>query len=145
MTKMVDTSGLKPQWITFAESFLQSGNKTSAYKAAYPKVTTDGSAAASASNLLKNPKIKAYLDARLAEAAKNDIATSDEVLRYYTRVMRGQERDQFGLDPSLSDRTKAAIELDKRLNAVKGNNSMPMSLIVTPVYGTPEDDENTDE
>lgn len=142
---MANTSELRPQWIIFIESFLKSGNKAAAYKAAYPNVTTDGSASASASKLLKNPKIKAYLDERLADSAESKIATANEVLEYYTRVMRGQERDQFGLDPSLSDRTKAAVELDKRLNAAKNSGSgLPLSLIVTPVYGTPDDEDESE-
>ena len=42
------------------------------------------------------------------------IAKGDEVLKYLTKVMRGQEKDQFGLDASLQDRTKAAELLGKR-------------------------------
>lgn len=50
------------------------------------------------------------------ECIKNDsIADADEVMQYLTKVMRGQETDQFGLDAPLSERTAAAKELAKRL------------------------------
>lgn len=42
------------------------------------------------------------------------IADADEVLQYLSDVMRGKVKDQFGLDASLQDRTKAAQELMKR-------------------------------
>lgn len=42
------------------------------------------------------------------------IATADEVLQFLTDVMQGKVKDQFGLDASLQDRTKAAQELMKR-------------------------------
>lgn len=45
---------------------------------------------------------------------KRRIADADEVLDYLSGVMRGEIKDQFGLDASLQDRTKAAQELLKR-------------------------------
>ena len=35
-------------------------------------------------------------------------------MEYLTKVMRGELKDQFGLEASLSERTKAAQELAKR-------------------------------
>ena len=46
---------------------------------------------------------------------KETIADADEIMQYFTKVMRGQEKDQFGLDAPLSERTNAAKELAKRL------------------------------
>ena len=98
----------------FVDYFIESGNQTEAYKKAYPKCKNDNSAAASASKLLKNNKVKQYLDARMAAVDSDKIATAKDVLEYLTSVMRGEEKDQFGLDASLSDRTKAAELLGKR-------------------------------
>ena len=39
------------------------------------------------------------------------IADSNEVLRFYSAVMRGEVKDQFGLDASLTDRLKAGDSL----------------------------------
>jgi phage terminase small subunit len=52
---------------------------------------------------------------RLDELRKETIADADEILQYFTKVMRGEEKDQFGLDAPLAERTKAAQELAKRV------------------------------
>ena len=36
-------------------------------------------------------------------------------MEYLTRVMRGEEKDQFDLEISIAERTKAAQELAKRI------------------------------
>ena len=56
------------------------------------------------------------------------MATSDEVMYYFTQVMRGEIKDQFGLDAPLSERTRAAIELAKRtvdIDIEKEQNTAP--------------------
>ena len=45
-------------------------------------------------------------------------ATADEVMRFYSSVMRGEVKDQFGLEAQLSDRLAAGKELMKRFSAV---------------------------
>jgi len=50
----------------------------------------------------------------MEKRSKNTIATADEVLEYLTKVMNGEEKDAFGLDTSIADRTKAAELLGKR-------------------------------
>lgn len=62
---------------------------------------------------------------RLSLLKKESIADADEVLQYFTRVMRGQEKDQFGLDAPLAERTKAAQELAKRIVDVPTDTSVP--------------------
>lgn len=52
---------------------------------------------------------------RLDLLKKQSIADTDEILQYFTRVMRGEEKDQFGLEAPLCERTKAAQELAKRI------------------------------
>lgn len=54
----------------------------------------------------------AYRYQKLRDA---NIADASEILQYYTDVMRGLVKDQFGLDAPLGERTKAANELAKRL------------------------------
>ena len=43
------------------------------------------------------------------------VADRDEVMRYFTAVMRGEVKDQFNLDAPLTERTRAAEALAKRL------------------------------
>ena len=52
---------------------------------------------------------------RLEQLKKETIADADEIMQYFTKVMRGEVQDQFGLDAPLSERTAAAKELAKRV------------------------------
>ena len=52
---------------------------------------------------------------RLELLKKETIADADEIMQYFTKVMRGEVKDQFGLDAPLSERTAAARELAKRI------------------------------
>lgn len=99
----------------FADYYLECGNATEAYKKAGYK--NYKSAGVEAAKTLKNPNVAAYINERLAQIEKESIASIDEVMKFYTKVMRGQEKDQFGLDASLSDRMKAGGEIIKRLSA----------------------------
>ena len=64
--------------------------------------------------MLKKPNVRKEINRLMEERAKKTIADSNEVLEYFSRVMRNEEKDQFGLDASLADRTNAAKELAKR-------------------------------
>lgn len=64
-------------------------------------------------------KLNCFIQEKLKEKEDNRIASQDEVLRYLTSVMRGEEKDQFGLDASLQDRTKCAELLGKRWGTFK--------------------------
>ena len=52
---------------------------------------------------------------RLDMLKKETIADADEIMQYFTSVMRGEVKDQFGLDAPLGERTAAARELAKRI------------------------------
>lgn len=67
-----------------------------------------------AQKLLAKPKIQREV-ARQMELFQNEcIASSQEIMRFYTMAMRGEVKDQFGLDAALADRMKAAEALAKR-------------------------------
>ena len=59
-------------------------------------------------------KLDKFIKIKLQQKESKRIASQDEVLEYLTKVMRGEEKDQFGLDASLQDRTKCAELLGKR-------------------------------
>ncbi len=59
-------------------------------------------------------KLDKFIKVKLQEKEDKRIASQDEVLQYLTKVMRGEEKDQFGLEASLQDRTKCAELLGKR-------------------------------
>ena len=64
-------------------------------------------------------KLDKFIKIKLQEKENQRIASQDEVLQYLTKVMRGEEKDQFGLDASLQDRTKCAELLGKRYGTFK--------------------------
>lgn len=108
----MDNKKLTPKQKAFADYYIELGNATEAYiKAGYKNYKSAG---VEANKTLNNPKIKIYIDERLAQIEDARIAKGEEVLQYLTKVMRGEEKDQFGLDASLQDRTKAAELLGKR-------------------------------
>ena len=97
--------------IAFCDFYVETLNQTeAAILAGYSKKT----ARTTGSENMTKPYIKEYIDLRLAELEEARIADASEVLRYLTSVMRGEVKDQFDLDPSLQDRTKAAELLGKR-------------------------------
>lgn len=68
---------------------------------------------------------------RLELMKSETIADADEIMRYFTKVMRGEEKDQFGLDAPLSERTAAARELAKRIIDMPNEGSMTPEIRVT--------------
>lgn|SRR5690606_29294467 len=110
----------------FADEYIRTGNITQSYMIAYQNVKKESTAAANGSRLLKNAKVKAYIDKRLEELKKQSIAEQDEVLQFLTKVMRGEITEEIPLglgegyqelknkEPYLKDRIKAAELLGKR-------------------------------
>lgn len=108
---MADANTLTKKERIFADEYIKTTNATqSAIKAGY----AENSASVTGSKMLRKPKVRQYIDAVMNERSKNTIATADEVLEYLTRVVRGEEKDAFGLDVSVADKTKAAELLGKR-------------------------------
>ena len=108
---MADASTLTEKERIFADEYIKTTNATqSAIKAGY----AENSASVTGSRMLRKAKVRQYIDAVMNERSKNAIATADEVLEYLTKVMNGEEKDAFGLDVSIADRTKAAELLGKR-------------------------------
>lgn len=108
---MADANTLTEKERIFADEYIKTTNATqSAIKAGYSEKT----ASSKGSQLLRKVKVRQYIDEVMDKRSKNTIATADEVLQYLTRVMNGEEKDAFGLDVSVNDRTKAAELLGKR-------------------------------
>lgn len=98
----------------FIDYYVETANATeSAKKAGYSFKTAKN---IGAENLTK---LNYFIQERLQQLEDNRIASQEEVLQYLTKVMRGEEKDQFGLDASLQDRTKCAELLGKRYGTFK--------------------------
>ncbi len=72
----------------FVDEYLIDLNATRAYKVAYPHVKSDGAAMSAASRLLRNVKVKDYIDEQLEKISSEKIADAQEVMEYLTKVMR---------------------------------------------------------
>ena len=109
---------LTPKQRAFADYYIECGNATEAAKrAGYSEKT----AYAIGNENLNKLEISEYIAARMEEQTKKRVADANEVIEFYTAVMRGEVKDQFGLDSSLSDRLKAADSLAKRLAVAEQN------------------------
>lgn len=102
----------------FADYYIECGNATeAARRAGYKQPKQQGS------RLLTNVDLLEYIKQRTAPAEEKRIATGDEVMQFFTRVMNGEEKDSFGLDASLDTKIKAAVELAKRTFDIKDNKT----------------------
>jgi phage terminase small subunit len=73
--------------------------------------------------LLAKDYIQDEIRYRAQEFRNAEIADTNEILRYLTGVMRGEIKDQFGLDAPLGERTNAAKELAKRIIDVQDKDN----------------------
>ena len=132
MVNVVSDIKLKPKELKFAEEWLKTTNATqSAIKAGYSERT----AYSAGNRLLKKVDVKQYIDERLTEMQESSIADTNEVMKFLSSTMRGDIPDQFGLDPALNDRLKAAELLGKRYKLftdkqeISGADGEPIKVI----------------
>ncbi len=131
---------LTQRQIRFVQDFMKSNNVTqAAIRSGYSKKT----ASVQGSRLLTNVKVAEYVDAINERLESDKIADIQEVMEYLTSVMRGEAKDQFDLDASLSERTRAASELAKRLDVRA--KTLNIEGIVNIIDDIPEDVEIIDE
>lgn len=101
----------------FCIEYLKDLNGTRAYKVAYPHVKNDNTAAAAASRLLRNVKIKSFIDKKLKEIEDKRIAKAEEVLKYLTSVMRGEETEEVVVVEGSGDGKSEARTIRKEVSA----------------------------
>lgn len=96
---------------TFINKYLELGNASQAVRdAGYQSKAPEQYGNA----LLRKSYIAEEIRYRLSQMQADTIAKADEVMQYFTAVMRGEVKDQFGLETPVSERTKAAVELARR-------------------------------
>ena len=106
---------LTPKQKKFCDYYIETGNASeAARRAGYSEKTarTIGQ-----QNLAKRA-IKDYISERMNNQDRERVASADEVIAFYTAVMRGEVRDQFGIEASLSDRLKAGENLMRRYDKI---------------------------
>ncbi len=150
--------GMTEKQKRFADEYLIDLNGTRAYKVAYPKVKNDATAAQAASRMLRNVKVKTYIDEQLEKIHNEKTADAQEVLEYLTAVMRNEQTEEVVVvegtgdgyseartmekDTSIKDRVKAAELLGKRYSLFtdKVDLNADMDLKITVDYGEDEND-----
>lgn len=142
----------------FCDEYLIDLNATRAYKVAYPTAKNDNTACAAATRMLRNVKVKKYIDERLEELHSQKTADAQEVLEYLTSVLRGEsEAEEIVVEgcgdgvseartmqkrPSEKDRLKAAELLGKRFGLYTDKMELEakdLDLHITVDYGEAPD------
>lgn len=106
---------LTPKQKKFCDYYIETGNASeAARRAGYSQKTAPFIGAEN----LKKPQIKEYISERMDSQDRERVASADEVIAFYTAVMRGEVKDQFGIEASLSDRLKAGENLMRRYDKI---------------------------
>ncbi len=137
----------------FADCMVKYDNATKAYHEAGYSAKSDKVAGVEGHKLLKKPKIKEYINKRLEEMANERVADAQEVLQFYSSIMRGEVDEEVlrgvgegeqtidRMEVNGANRLKAADALAKRYGLFKDQQDMHMQLAVNIVDDVPEDDE----
>ena len=126
---------LTPKQKAFADEFLKCGNATEAAKrAGY----SEQSARQIGTENLSKPSISSYIQDRQKQIDDGRIADIAEIQRFYSSVLRGEVKDQFGLDASLETRIAAGRELMKRFEKAETNKNNSCGITIINNIPRPE-------
>lgn len=126
---------LTPKQKAFADEFLKCGNATEAAKrAGY----SEQSARQMGTENLSKPSISSYIQERQKQIDDERIADIAEIQRFYSSVLRGEVKDQFGLDASLETRIAAGRELMKRFEKAESNKNDSCGITIINNIPRPE-------
>ena len=124
----------------FADEYIRTGN---AYQSAINAGYSEKYAKARSHKMLENVGINQYIDDNLEIIQKESIAETDEIMRYLTRVLRAEEKEEIlvyvgdgmqeiqTIQPSAKDRIKAAELLGKRYRMWTDKHEVE---IATPIF-----------
>lgn len=109
--KITIDSPITVQEAMFIDAYMETGDlkqayETAGYTAKYTKAQVD--------KILALPNVAYEIKRRTYQMKRKSVANAEEVMKYFTDVMRGEIKDQFGLEAPLSERTRAAQEIAKR-------------------------------
>ena len=93
---------LKPQYKAFADNYIENGGNMT--KAARDAGYAEKGLNKRVGRLMANEGIKAYIASRQQEIDSQRICSLKEIQEFRSRVVRGEEKDQFELDAALTER-----------------------------------------
>lgn len=132
--------GLSPKQKRFADEYIKTGN---AYQSAINVGYSKQYAKARSHKMLENVSINQYIDNNLEIIQKESIAEADEIMRYLTRILRAEEKEEIlvyvgdgmqeiqTIRPNAKDRIKAAELLGKRYRMWTDKQEIDF---VTPIF-----------
>lgn len=126
---------LTPKQKAFVDEFLKCGNATeAAKKAGY----SERSARQMGAENLSKPSISEYIQERQKQIDNERIASITEIQQFYSSVLRGEVKDQFGLEASLDTRMAAGRELMKRFEKAESNKNDSCGITIINNIPRPE-------
>lgn len=147
--------GMTERQKIFADHYIISLNATESYKKAYPNIKNIKTAEVNGSKLLRNTKVKAYIDEQLEKLKSERVADQQEVLEFLTSVMRGEVTEPLlVLDgegyqriveakPSVATRRASAVDLGKRYGLFVDRQEITQRVVEIEL-GSWDDEETTD-
>lgn len=135
---------LTPKQKAFCDEYLIDLNGTRAYKATYKSVKSDAAARVNASRLLAKANAKEYIAEKMKKIQSEKTADLEEVIRFFSSVMRGEVKDQFDLDTAISDRLSAGRELMRWYEKADGEEKDTGGITIINNIPRPEDADGGD-
>lgn len=147
--------GMTERQKIFADHYIISLNATESYKKAYPKIKNIKTAEVNGSKLLRNTKVKAYIDEQLEKLKSERVADQQEVLEFLTAVMRGEVTEPLlvldgegyqrivDAKPSVATRRASAVDLGKRYGLFVDRQEITQRVVEIEL-GSWDDEETTD-
>lgn len=104
---------LTPKQKAFADEWLINGGND--YQAAIKAGYSEATAKNARKNILENHGVSAYIAERQSKIEATRLMTLEDIQAFRARVIRGEEKDAFDMDVSVTDRLKAANDLERAL------------------------------
>lgn len=102
----------------FADEYIISGN---IYQSLIHAGYSENYAKSDGCRILDNPRVKAYINERIKELDDKQIAKQEEVLKYLTSVMRGEQTEQvlYGMGEGMQGKTLIEVGAKDRIKAAE--------------------------
>ena len=123
----VDTELEKAKEEGVVRKYYETRKLAKSYQAEYPGIS-NAVAAKKAREILEKPESIEYMRELIERNAKKGYASLDAAKSFLTRVMEGKEKDQFGLDASLRDRTEAADKIIRYYGGYKDKQDVNVNV-----------------
>lgn len=102
---------LRIQWKKFADEYIKTGN---VYQSAINAGYSENYAKTNACKLLEKDSIKAYIDDRMKKLEEEAIADQSEILRYLTRIIRDEEREEVLVNVGNFEQERQEIKISAK-------------------------------